>query len=353
MDKHSIVKAKLDHENLYTIADQPMDVTMSATLNSDQLDLIKNSRAGHVIPISQVVDHYSDVEDSLKKKLAFNYSLEDHSKLPLNFLLLDASISDIQNPDNRGGILGGSLALPQMYAINMPIDDISPCGAYKKILDYDAPVHYVMGQAHSFAHSLRHHNDSTYPLLARHSRINPQLIFPDGKIRGSGGVPPPKYADLAKTAVLHGHLIDNESMYPEGSFSTVSEEYAITSDGKSKSYHVVALPEKSWPRQWYRDIESRNHDLGALVDLEEYASDAYNFLDKYHASRCTNFDKCGVWWNFKPNKEDAKKELRVKFNFRIIPIVPKHSEGKEMIPHRNYMKHLSKVIHTTSKPFNK
>lgn len=353
MDEQSIVRAKLDHDELYTIADQPMDLTMTATIDKDQLKAISASREGHVIPIAEVVDNYEDVEASLKKKLAFNYSLDDPSKFPVNFLLLDASISDIQSPDNNGGmVIGGSLALPQMYSSTMSIDDISPCGEYRKIIDHDAPVHYVMGQPHAFSHSLKHSRvDVSHPLITRHSKINPQILFPDGKIRGSGGVPPPKYAELKNNALLHGHVIDNESMYPEGSYSTVTEMLSADSSGHGgvKSRHLVAIPNKAYPRHWYKDRKSCDREQGAVVDLGDYASDMFDFIDQYNASRSTNFKKCGIWWNAEILKEVPK--IKAKLSFRIVPIVPRHVEGKELIPYNNFVKHLLSVITKVDKPF--
>ena len=354
MDEQSILKAKLEHADLYTVADQPMDVTMTATLDKDQLKAISGSREGHVIPIADVVDNFDDVEASLKKKLAFNYSLDDPSKFKLNFLLLDANISEIQSPDNNGGmVIGGSLAFPQMYSSTMSIDDISPCGSYRKVLDLDAPTHFVMGQPHAFSHSLKHSRvDVSHPLITRFSKLNPVLVFPDGSIKGSGGVPHPKYAELASKAMLHGHTIDNETMYPEGSYSTITEVLSADSSGHGgvKSQHLVAIPNKAWPRHWYTQKKSCDREQGAVVPLADYASDMYQFIDGYNQSRSTNFKKCGIWWNAECLKEVP--QIKAKLSFRIVPIVPKHKEGKELIPYNNFVRHLTSVITKVDKPFD-
>lgn len=353
MEEQSILKAKLEHEELYTVADMPMDITMTATLDKEQLEEIGSSKKGHVIPIAKVVDNYDDVVESLKKKLAFSYSLEDPSKFKLNFLLLDANISDIQSPDNNGGmVLGGSLAFPQMYSTTMATDDISPCGKYRKVLDLDAPTHFVMGQSHAFCHSLKHSRvDVSHPLMTRHSKLNPVMVFPDGTIKGSGGVPPPKFATLAKDARLYGHVIDNCSMYPDGQFSTITETMTVDGSGNGgvKSQHIVAIPNSAWPRSWYSDKKSCDREEGAVVPLHDYAKDMYNFIDKYNASRSTNFDKCGIWWN----TECLKKvpQIKAKLAFRIVPIVPKHKDGKEYIPYNNFVRHLTRAINQTDKPF--
>jgi hypothetical protein len=353
MDEQSIVKAKLEHDDLYTIADQPMDLTTTMTLDKDDLNTISASREGHVIPLAEVIDNYEDVENSLKKKLAFNYSLDDPSKFPINFLLLDASISDIQSPDNNGGmVLGGSLAFPSMYSSTFSIDDLSPCGGYRKVLDHDAPMHFVMGQPHAFSHALKHARvDVSHPLITRHSKINPQIMFPDGQIRGSGGTPPPKYEQLKKSSLLHGHTIDNESMYPDGSYSTITEILSADSSGHGgiKSKHLVALPNKSFPRYWYKEKKSSDREQGAVVELGEYASDMFDFIDTYNTNRSTNFNKCGIWWNTETLK--PVPQIKAKLSFRIVPIVPKHDEGKELIPYNNFVKHLSSVITSTEKPF--
>lgn len=349
----SILKAKQEHESNYTVADQPMDITMTATLDRDQLKTIGSSREGHVIPIADVVDNFDDVEASLQKKLAFNYSLDEPSKFKLNFLVLEAAISDIQSPDNNGGmVIGGSFALPQMHSCNMPVDEVSPCGIFHKVSDQDAPVHFVLGQPHAFSHCLKHSQvKKSYPLVTRFSKLNPILIFPDGSIKGSGGVPHPKYADLANKAMLHGHAIDNESMYPSGSYPTITEVLSADSSGHGgvKSQHLVALPNQSWSRQWYKDRKSCDREQGAVVPLYDYASDMYQFIDGYNQSRSTNFRKCGIWWNAESLKEVPK--IKAKLSFRIVPIVPKHKEGKELIPYNNFVKHLSSVITKVDKPF--
>jgi hypothetical protein len=353
MDEQSILKAKLEHHSLYTVADQPMDITMTATLNKDQLRSISEAKGGHVIPISQVVDNYDDVVSSLKKKLAFNYSLEDSSKFKLNFLLLDANISDIQSPDNNGGmVIGGSLAFPNMYSSNMPIDEVSKCGKYRKVLDLDAPTHYVTGQPHAFSHALKHSRvDVSHPLMSRYSKLNPILVFPDGTMRGSGGVPPPKFASLANDAMLHAHTINNDTMYPGNKLSTITEVLSAESSGHGgiKSQHLVAIPNSAWPRSWYTEKKSCDREEGAVVPLGDYAKDMYEFIDNYNQSRSTNFDKCGIWWNAECLK--TVPQIKAKLGFRIVPIVPKHKEGKELIPYNNYLRHLTHSIRKVDKPF--
>lgn len=352
MDEQSILRAKLEHNDLYTTADQPMDITVTATLDSEQLKAITENKQGHVIPISEVVDNYDDVTESLRRKLAFNYSLDEPSKFKLNFLLLDANISNIQSPDNNGGmVLGGSLAFPNMYSSNMPTDQISKCGKYRKVIDLNAPSHFVIGQEHAFSHSLKHSRvDVSHPLLSRHSKINPIILFPDGNIRGSGGVPPPMFASLGSDAMLHGHTIDNASMYP-GKYSTLTE--VLTADGSGhggiKSQHLVAIPNDAYPRSWYKEKKSCDREQGAVVPLNDYARDMYDFIDNYNQSRSTNFDKCAIWWN----AECLKKvpQIKATLGFRIVPIVPRHKEGKVLIPYNNFVKHLTRSIHKVDKPF--
>lgn len=353
MDERSISRVKADHAEFYTLADQPIDFSVSITLRSEQIKSICASREGQVIPLCQLIDNIQDTEASLRKRLAFSYSLEDPDKLPLNFLLLDAQISGIQSPDNNGGmVIGGSIAFPQMYSATTPIDELSPCGGYRKMLDLDSPMYFVNGQLHAFLHTLKHNTVSeSYPLVTRHSKLNPLLLHPDGTIKGSGGVPHAMFADLSKKAMLHAHSIDNESMYPDASYSTVTEVLSADSSGHGgvKSQHLVAIPNKAWPRSWYAQRKACDREQGAVVPLADYAVDVYQFIDGMNQSRCTNFTKCGIWWNIECLKDVPS--MKAILSLRVVPIVPRHKEGKELVPWNNFVKHLMTVLTKTDKPF--
>lgn len=362
MNDQAILKAKLEHEENYTVADSPLVVTMTATLDRDKLRRIAASKDGEVIPVSEIIDNFDDIENNLKKKLAFSYSLvEDPDRFLLNFLLLDCVISDIQSPDNNGGmVLGGSVALPNFYSASTPIDDITSCKKYKKLIDLNAPFHYVLGQPHAFSHSLKHSKvDAEHVLLSATSQLNPKILFPGNNIcknnslQGSGGaIHFTQDGRLMSDVLLHGHVIDNDTMYPQNKYSTITEVLSAESSGKGgvKSQHVVAIPSTAAPRYWFSKYNVYDRDQGACVPLPEYAFQTYNFIDQYNASRCTNFRKCGICWNLECLKDVP--QIKMKLTFNILPIVQKHDSGKEFIPYNNFVRHLSNSIIQVDKPFH-
>jgi len=351
MTPHYLTRMKQDYRDNYTVADQPMDITMSASLNRKHLDAIQDNERGYIVPISEMVDNYDKVEESIKKKLAFNYSLDDASKFPFNFLMLDGSVSDIQSPDNSGGmVLGGSLALPAVSGGTLPTDDVSPCGNYKKVLDHDAPIHYVLGEPHSFSHALKHSNvGSSYPLITRQSKLNQPMLFPTGQIRGTGGVSPTRYNDLIRKSLLYGHDIRNDTVYPDAKYNTVTETMNVHGmTGGVTSSNLVGIPHSAWPASWYTERPSYRNDNGMVVPLDEYASSMYEFIDQYNSSRPTNFNNAGIWWNGEMIKNVPK--IKAKLSFRVAPIVPANGDGKELIPYNNFLKHLSASLRRTDKP---
>jgi hypothetical protein len=93
-----------------------------------------------------------------------------------------------------------------------------------------------------------------------------------------------------------------------------------------------------------------DREEGALVPLDNYVNDMYDFMDGINESRCTNFETLGLWMNLDCLKDVPK--VTSKLSFRIVPIVPRHKDGgKLMIPYNNYMKHLTHALSAVDKPF--
>ena len=360
MQEQEIVKAKLDHAN-YTVADTPYEFSTSITLDGDQLDRIKHSNHGLHIPLAEVIDEPEKVEDSIRRKMGFNYSLDDHSKIPVNFILLDTSVTGIKSPDANGSMMiGGAVALPAVHAATFPYEDLSEDGRYRKVLPYKGPSHFVNGNEFAFSHTLAHNNvDNEYPILSRGVAIGPRIVFPSGETEGTGGVLPEDDDKLVEHAkrhlVLHGHAINDGSVYPGESRPTISEVLSADSrsGGAVKSQHLVALKNGSFPVAWYgKEQDQKFHrDEGVVAPIDDFTYRTFHFMDSCNESRSTNFKDCCIWWDIDHLKSVPK--VKAKLKFKILPIVPYHEQkGKIYIPYQNMVKHLRASLRTVDKPFN-
>lgn len=361
MQHQEIVKAKIDHAN-FTVADVPYKFSTAITLNAEQLERIKNNEEGFPIPLSEVIDDVVKVEDSIKKRMGFNYSMDDYDKMPFNFVLLDASITGIKSPDANGSMmLGGSLTLPAVHAATLPFDEVSSCGRHRKILPYKAPLHFIKGNPHVFTHTLTHTGASLeYSLLDR-SAINPRMIFPGGDVEGTMGALPMDDDELVRHAkqrlVLHGHVINDRSVYPNEALRPTCTE-VISADsrdgGAVKSQHLVALRNGSFPVAWYmsKEADKKFHrDEGVVAPIDDFVHKTYHFIDSCNESRATNFNECCVWWDVDQLK--GVPQIKAKLNFEILPIVPYYDkESKVYVPYQNMVKHLRSQILKVDKPFS-
>lgn len=361
MQHQKVLKAKLDHAN-YTVADTPYEFSTSMTLNEDQLNKIKNSVNGACIPLVEVIDNPEKIEENIKKKLGFNYSLDDHSKLPFNFILLDAGITGIKSPDANGSLMiGGALAFPAVHAATFPYDDISSDGLYRKILPYRGPCHYVNGNPYAFSHTLAHNNvDNEYTILSKGTAIGPRIVFPNGETEGTGGILPEDDERVVEHAkkhlILHGHAIDDASVYPDDTKPTISEVLSADSraGGAVKSQHLIALKNGSFPVAWYsKEQDQKFHrDEGIVVPIDDFTYRNFHFMDSCNESRSTNLNDCCIWWDIDHLKSVPK--VKAKLKFKILPIVPFHEQkGKIYIPYQNMVKHIRESLKHVDKPFIK
>jgi len=361
MQNQQVVRAKLDHAN-YTVADAPYEFSTSITLNSDQLDGIRNNEHGQHIPLYEIIDNPEKVEDHIRRRMGFNYSLDDYRKLPVNFVLLDASITGIKSPDANGSLMiGGSLALNAIHGATFPFDEVSTDGRYRKLLPYLAPCHYVNGNPHMFSHTMSHDStDAEYPLIARGTALNPRIVFPNGETEGTGGMLPfdddMLVAHAKERLVLHAHAINEDSVYPDGARPSVSEVMSADSraGGAVKSQYLVAMKNGTFPVAWYmsNDDDKKFHrDEGVVAPLDDFTRRSYHFMDSCNESRATNFKDCCIWWDVDHLKSVPK--LKAKLKFKILPIVPYHEKkGKVFIPYQNMVKHLKTTLVKVDKPFN-
>jgi hypothetical protein len=343
-----IAEAKKEHERM-TLADQPLAFTTTCTLTNAQILASAKNPEGIVIPFSQMIDGYDTMKRRLQSVLATNYSLDESSKFPLNFLLMSLDISDIQSPDSNGGIFfAGSLAFPYIKGHSFPHEHVSDSMKFRKIIDFTEPVEFAR-EAHKFTHPLKHETVvAKYNLINEHTRINPRLVFPDRTVPGKGGVFSPQ------SAILHGHAITHDTALPDDEQCTVSE--VLSAEGGThgagvKSRQLVGLHERAYQRRWFQDNPAYDRENGAVVPLEMYSRAVYEFLDNMNSSRSVNFDTAGLWINTRILKEVPL--ITFKLSFKIYPIVPVHEENKELVPYHNFVKHLRGAMRVTDKPLAK
>jgi hypothetical protein len=361
MHDQKILKAKLEHAN-YTVADQPYEFSTTMTLDEDKLKQIHSTDGGVHIPLSSVIDNYDKVENRLKRVIGDQYSLDDHKKLPINFLLVDAGISGIKSPDPYGGMtLGGSITLPAVHAATLPTDELTPCRRHRKLLPINQPHYFINGNPHAFSHTLSHHNvDNEYKLLGSDSKLNSRMVFPSKKAEGSGGELPsdPRLlVDYVKGSdvFLHGHVVDQDAMYPSGN-PTVTEILSADAraGGSVKSQYLVAIKNGNYPVVWWqskKEDEKHIRDEGAVVPIDDFAYRMFHFIDSCNEARSTNFDKCCIWWDIDHLNIHRVPKITAKLKFKILPVVPYHEEGKEFVPYQNFVRHLKSEIDQVDKPF--
>lgn len=358
MSEHPIFKSKVQHLEKKKFTDSPIQFTTTATILRDDLLAIRGSPDGKVITFDKLIDNFKSVEDYLKRTIASCHSLDGHEKYEFNFLLSDVKISDIQTPDNDGGlVVAGSLAMPYIDGITYPIDENN--GEFRKILDLTKPTAFALGKPHSFVHSLKHSNLHKEHVLVDHkSKTLPSVKYPDGKVVGQGDFAL-EYAPRDDGSLqvvpkgplmLHGHVINNDTVYGgSASRPSYSEHLRPTPD---KGVHVdthVHIPPNTYQESWFVHKSHYNTSNGPVVPFDEYAQGTYDFLGMYNYSRPTNFKSSGIWFNIQFLKEVSC--LKFLLTFRIVPIVDCHEEGSvEAIPFANLSKHLkSKLRLDTSK----
>jgi hypothetical protein len=361
-----IIQSKLDHAN-YTVADRPYEFSTGITLTPTLLEKMNNTRGGCNFQLSEVIDNFPSVETRLKQLFTNQYSLDDPDKFLLNFLLISAGITGIRTPDPYNGrTIAGTLTQPAVHASTMPTDVLSADRQHKKMLPFNFPASFVDGHEHAFTHTLTPEMAShNHILLDGSSMLNDRLIFPQNRDReGTGGSLPPdddvlvNYVKNKNNGVLvHGHSVNNDSMYPTDRHYPTREEM-LTADAKKggvvETQHIVALRDGGFAPTWYDSKDNdRVHkkEKGVQAPIDDFARKTYHFIDSMNEARSTNFHNTGLWMDIDHGNLPKIKGITAKMSFKILPIVPFHKEGKEFIMYHNFVKHLKDEIKVVDRPF--
>lgn len=333
MSEHYLVKKKGEYGNKFTLADQPLHLSVTGKLTSDMVSKIADSgSSGYFVAFDEMIDGFDNVHDSLKREMDFNYS--PPGEIPddqLKFLLQNAEIRSIHTPVEKAGLqIGGTLAMPAISGLTFPVDegfvhwDNKP-GVWRKIYDLNKKRKFVLGQPHAFDHTLKHSNIGlSHPLIDVDSLANHKILFPNATNVLPTGPP-----------LLYAHDVSNDTIYDDEQ-PTVSEVTKATDAGSFENVTFVYLPESTFLRQWHKKHAKYDVEGGARVPIEEHVLSTYKFLDNIYHNRCTTFDKSGIVWNAR--MVDKKSPVLFNLEFMIHPIVPNH-ENMELIPYLNFKKH--------------
>lgn len=355
MRDNAIYNAKEAHKEM-TVTDVPVTVVADFEIPAEQIKRIAGSKHGTVLRLHDVITEADAVKENIMHTLASSYFFKENQDVDFNFLLVNASVRDMWSSMTMGS-LACTLAFPAMYGCSLPTDDISSCGKYRKLLDLDGPMTFLKGRRHSVVHRFGTAISEPYELISRTSLLNPKIVFPGddfcgSECRGTGGSMPQDFVDVRKMR-LHTHAVDNDNMYGTGPKPTVSEAIGPRSGYSGADYQsefVVGLPEESYQRSWYVDNEKLNHEKGAVIKLDRYVNNMYDFMDTINQSRATNFEKCGLWFDAKLPKDELAP-VYGQLEMRVIPIVPLATSGKENIPYYNLHRHVKNSLIQTKKPF--
>lgn len=350
MKANKIYQAKEAHRDM-TVTDAPITISADFEIDAKTLARAAASKNGVVLSLSDIILDADAIEKRVVDVLSSNYFPKDDD-YKLNFLLVSSEIKDL-NSTMKSGYVGFSTAFSAMYGCSLPTDVISTCGKYRKMLDMDKPMSFLKGKEHSAVHCFGVPCRNSYELLCRSSRLNPKMVFPDNTCHGSGGSMPQDFHEVKKSH-LHGHAVDNDTMYAGGPLSTLSETVKLQKERSLSEYQtdlIVGLPKESYPHSWYANDDSLTHEKGVMIELDRYVSNMFDFMDTLNQSRSTNFRKCGMWIDAKLDSADVQPVFG-QIEMRIIPIVPLIPSGKEHIPFCELRRHVKNSLVATKNPFD-
>lgn len=370
-----IQKLKQKLRDGYTLADQPIQIHVSGSLDPTQIQQIchDNHKEGDgvVVRMKDVIDNYPSFIKRLKSYVGFNYNLGDPQQDDFPFLLMDGSIGDIYSQMNKTKQLAATLAIPHVKRVNMPYDHIVPEKVpyyvqktekvkgrdvfitdekgdpvmilkgykhsgieYRKLIDYSQPFRVYNGHPHMAIHTMSDlQTNHEYPLIAQNSQLNPKMMFGDKNVIGTGGIMNSTYDN----AMLHSYGINNSAVYPSGHEALSRVEVLSADQGGVNTQHLVCIPNNVFMSSWYDNMDQYHVPEGKMVPLTEWSRAMFLFLDGTNQTRSTTFDNLATVFSGKlhPNTQN----LNMTYKFRILPIVPKHPKGaKEDVPAFNYEK---------------
>lgn len=345
-DEHPIFKAKVNALETKTYPDNSMEMTTSATLNNDQLDKIRATKGGKVYTWAEMIDNSADVSDFLKASIGTSHHLGDYRKMPLNFLLSDVKVHNIQTTDPNGFFnLAGTLAWPKIKGMTYSTQVHN--GKYQKAYPVDRPLAFDHdGQIVCFNHVTKPHNSGAeYVLVSHNSQMLPSVKYPNGEIHGAS----PFVVDLVPredgstkvvprgAGLLHGHMINNDTIYGDVTARPKWSSFLRPNGDGVVSEEHVQIPPNIYQEHWWKKSTQYHTDKGPMVPHGEYVQGTYDFLDQIlNGSRCTNFDHSGIWWNAQYIRDIPCVKMHI--TFRIVPIVDYHSDGAQNIPYQNLLK---------------
>ena len=208
-------------------------------------------------------------------------------------------------------------------------------GSFKKVLNLNEAISFVVGQRHAFCHPVKHFNvDKAYNIISKDAEVNHKVLFPGDTVVKQPGNP-----------MIYTYAACNDSFYQNSNFPVVHSFVKAPQPG-SESYikdHRVALPEDCFQRTWHVNKPNLDTEKGCDVPLDTHVKSSYQFADSFYHHRATTFSNSGLFFGLQQTRSCAMKFTLM---FDITPIVPLYTSNKE-IPYTNLRRCMKCQLHET------
>jgi len=346
-----IIKAKERGANM-TVPEREISLDVQIELTEDVVRAIaKRKDQGGVLTFDQMIPHYKLVRDSLKGLIGNAHCKEGPDGYDLNFFLLDLSISNFHG-QSQGLDVGAAYVLPALKG--MPMSHSVEGGGWRKLLMQERPLAFVAGARTSFIHRIGNPNGTVYDVIRNGERTMPVLNTPSGEsigrcakvfdINASG----PTRIVVMSEPVPHGHAIKRDTAMPPGSngqqYVRLEQVAALTSSGVRKEVHVVTQDGSYQGLYMKQAVPGQSTDGSTTSTAQDYMLHAHKCIERLNASRCTNFEHSGLWWNFmSPHGDPISGGLTCTMHMTILPIV-EYMQDVSGVARTNETNHLIKLV---------
>ena len=337
---HFLTEAKVEYEKYQTtprIFEHKIDCVIPVEIVKE----LQTSKKAKCVPFSKLIRFYEERVRLITEQVASEW-VHPSDEYSLKMQLLGLEISGGAGLVNASNLmtLGASLAIPAVHGMKFPTetehDEVSYGGGRKrrwtKLIDRNKAYQWAGTENHGMVYSPQRYQSgdtsTSFTLLDENSRFATPVMFPNA-------TRPLVISD----GLLYGHLVDHDSVFPDGMIPTKRNVTLAKEYGKFETHPAVSVPEKSFHRQWF----SGNH--ASELKLEEYVAIMYTFMGRHRYTPSCTFDSIGLVLHV-----ETFKSLPLFFTMvvRFKAIVPKRELSEQaLIPYERLKKEIS-----DSMPYN-